>query len=152
MRKRTTLANQVFRGASWACHRTHSPEHDLLTSPFALAPLSPKLVWGRGVGGEGQGAASPTPARAHAHEPPPAHEPTILSNPENNGVCARPAQPERVTNAVEMDRRPGCGKRSPWVEYPIPPYTADFCCVALKLIVEVDGEHHLRETEKGWRH
>ena len=27
-------------------------------------------------------------------------------------------------------------------EYPIPPYTADFCCVALKLIVEVDGEHH----------
>ena len=24
-------------------------------------------------------------------------------------------------------------------EYPIPPYTADFCCVALKLIVEVDG-------------
>ena len=27
-------------------------------------------------------------------------------------------------------------------EYPIPPYTADFCCVALKLIVEVDGESH----------
>ena len=27
-------------------------------------------------------------------------------------------------------------------EYPIPPYTADFCCVQLKLIVEVDGEHH----------
>ena len=27
-------------------------------------------------------------------------------------------------------------------EYPIPPYTADFCCVELKLIVEVDGDHH----------
>jgi very-short-patch-repair endonuclease len=24
----------------------------------------------------------------------------------------------------------------------IAPYTVDFCCVALKLIVEVDGEHH----------
>ena len=32
-------------------------------------------------------------------------------------------------------------------EYPIPPYTADFCCVALKLIVEIDGEHH--QTEEG---
>ena len=26
--------------------------------------------------------------------------------------------------------------------YPIPPYTADFCCTALKLIIEVDGESH----------
>ena len=32
-------------------------------------------------------------------------------------------------------------------ECPIPPYTADFCCVALRLIVEVDGEHH--QTEEG---
>lgn len=35
-------------------------------------------------------------------------------------------------------------------EHPIPPYTADFCCVALKLIVEVDGDGHL--TEQGRRH
>ncbi len=27
-------------------------------------------------------------------------------------------------------------------EYPLPPYTADFCCPALKLIIEVDGESH----------
>ncbi len=27
-------------------------------------------------------------------------------------------------------------------EHAIPPYTADFCCVALQLIVEVDGEDH----------
>jgi len=27
-------------------------------------------------------------------------------------------------------------------EYPIPPYTADFCCVELKLILECDGEEH----------
>jgi len=32
-------------------------------------------------------------------------------------------------------------------EYPIPPYTADFCCVALKLIVEIDGKHH--QTDEG---
>lgn len=27
-------------------------------------------------------------------------------------------------------------------EYPIEPYTVDFCCVAWKFIVEVDGDHH----------
>ena len=32
-------------------------------------------------------------------------------------------------------------------EYPIPPYMVDFCCPALKLVIEVDGEHHL--TGKG---
>ena len=30
-------------------------------------------------------------------------------------------------------------------EYPIPPYTADFCCVELKLILDVDGAEHLSE-------
>ena len=28
-------------------------------------------------------------------------------------------------------------------EYPLPPYTADFCCVELKLILEIDGAEHL---------
>ncbi|HMO13601.1 MAG TPA: endonuclease domain-containing protein [Pirellulaceae bacterium] len=32
-------------------------------------------------------------------------------------------------------------------EYPMPPYTADFCCVELKLIIEIDGEGHF--TEQG---
>jgi len=32
-------------------------------------------------------------------------------------------------------------------EYPMPPYTADFCCVELKLILEVDGADHF--TEEG---
>lgn len=35
-------------------------------------------------------------------------------------------------------------------EHPIPPYTADFCCLELKLIVEVDGRHH--ETDAGQAH
>ncbi len=32
-------------------------------------------------------------------------------------------------------------------EVPIDPYTADFCCVELKLIIEIDGDPHL--TEEG---
>ena len=35
-------------------------------------------------------------------------------------------------------------------EHPIPPYTADFCCLELKLIIEVDGRHH--ETDAGQAH
>jgi very-short-patch-repair endonuclease len=35
-------------------------------------------------------------------------------------------------------------------EYPIPPYTADFCCVELKLILEIDGVEHF--TEDGRQH
>jgi very-short-patch-repair endonuclease len=27
-------------------------------------------------------------------------------------------------------------------EYPIPPYTADFCCASLKLVLEIDGADH----------
>ena len=34
-------------------------------------------------------------------------------------------------------------------EVPIPPYTADFCCVALKLILEVDGVDHLTADGRG---
>ena len=30
-------------------------------------------------------------------------------------------------------------------EYAIPPYTADFCCVELRLILEVNGANHLTE-------
>jgi very-short-patch-repair endonuclease len=33
-------------------------------------------------------------------------------------------------------------------QYPIPPYTADFCCVELKLILEVDGAAHFTDTGK----
>ena len=35
-------------------------------------------------------------------------------------------------------------------EYPIPPYIVDFCCVALKLIIEVDGQDH--QAEEGRQH
>ena len=31
-------------------------------------------------------------------------------------------------------------------EYPLPPYTSDFCCLELKLILEIDGEDHLTEA------
>ncbi|MDQ1091744.1 very-short-patch-repair endonuclease [Xanthomonas sacchari] len=45
-------------------------------------------------------------------------------------------------------------------QYPIPPYAADFCCVAAKLIVEIDGAQHSASGDaartrwlesQGWR-
>lgn len=33
-------------------------------------------------------------------------------------------------------------------EVSIGPYTVDFCCVELKLVIEVDGEHHLKDEGK----
>ncbi|WP_158222502.1 endonuclease domain-containing protein [Rhodopirellula sp. MGV] len=35
-------------------------------------------------------------------------------------------------------------------EYPIDPYCTDFCCVALKLVIEVDGEHHFTEEGRAY--
>jgi very-short-patch-repair endonuclease len=31
-------------------------------------------------------------------------------------------------------------------EYPIPPYTLDFCCVELRLVIEIDGQAHLAQA------
>jgi len=45
-------------------------------------------------------------------------------------------------------------------QHPIPPYIADFCCIAVKLIVEVDGSQHSSQKDsartcfllaRGWR-
>ena len=45
-------------------------------------------------------------------------------------------------------------------QHPIPPYIADFCCVAEKLIVELDGSQHSESVDaartrhlesQGWR-
>ena len=30
-------------------------------------------------------------------------------------------------------------------EHPIPPFTVDFCCVELKLVIEIDGDGHFTE-------
>ena len=58
------------------------------------------------------------------------------------------ARANEFANAVwQIVRNRGCRNQQFRREFPIPPYTADFCCVALKLIVEVDGEHH--QTEEG---
>ena len=50
----------------------------------------------------------------------------------------------------QMLRNRRCRNQKFRREFPIPPYTVDFCCVALKLIVEVDGEHH--QTDEGRQH
>ncbi len=66
-----------------------------------------------------------------------------------NRVRARPTRSgNEFAQAVwQIVRNRRCRDQKFRREYPIPPYTADFCCVALKLIVEVDGEHH--QTEEG---
>ena len=53
----------------------------------------------------------------------------------------------RLANEVsqsvwQMVRNRRCCNQKFRREYPVPPYTADFCCVALKLVIEVDGKHH----------
>ena len=48
----------------------------------------------------------------------------------------------------QMVRNRGCCGEKFRREYPIAPYTVDFCCVALKLILEVDGKHHFTNTGK----
>ena len=50
----------------------------------------------------------------------------------------------------QMLRNRRCRNQKFRREYPIPPYTVDFCCLALKLIIEVDGEHH--QTEEVRQH
>ena len=54
---------------------------------------------------------------------------------------------EFARDAWQIVRDRGCRNQKFRREYPIPPYTADFCCVALNLIVEVDGEQH--QTDEG---
>jgi very-short-patch-repair endonuclease len=54
---------------------------------------------------------------------------------------------EFARDVWQIVRNRGCRNQKFRREYPIPPYTADFCCVALKLIVEVDGEPH--QTDEG---
>ena len=54
---------------------------------------------------------------------------------------------EFAQDVWQMVRNRRCRVRKFRREYPIPPYTVDFCCVALKLIVDVNGKHH--QTEQG---
>ena len=57
---------------------------------------------------------------------------------------------EFAQDVWQMLRNRRCRNQKFRREYPIPPYTVDSCCVALKLIVEVDGEHH--QTDQGSRY
>ncbi|MDV6031975.1 MAG: DUF559 domain-containing protein, partial [Phycisphaera sp. RhM] len=57
---------------------------------------------------------------------------------------------EFAQDVWQMIRNRRCRNQKFRRESPIPPYTADFCCVDLKLIVEVDGGHH--QTNEGRQH
>jgi very-short-patch-repair endonuclease len=33
-------------------------------------------------------------------------------------------------------------------QYPVPPYIVDFCCIAMQLVIEIDGSQHTPHTEQ----
>ncbi len=53
---------------------------------------------------------------------------------------------EFATTVWQWIRNRQCCNQKFRREVPIPPYTVDFCCVELKLIIEIDGEHHISEA------
>ena len=57
---------------------------------------------------------------------------------------------EFACHVWQIVRNRGCLKQKFRREYPIPPYTVDFCCVELKLVLEVDGSEHF--TDEGQQH
>lgn len=57
---------------------------------------------------------------------------------------------EFANDVWQMVRSRRCRGQKFRREYPIPPYTVDFCCPALKLVIEVDGDHH--QSDEGRRH
>ena len=113
---------------------------------FTLAPLSPKLVWGEGLGVRGQ-IGSPN-LRGILNR---RSRSTRRSQRDPDAIAFARDQRGRANEFAQavwqIVRNRQCRGRKFRREYPIPPHTADFCCVALKLIVEVDGAHHL--TEEG---
>ena len=86
---------------------------------------------------------------------------TMSRTPRNQPQSAR--DPERIGFARDQRKQANEFARDVWEmvrasrmrgqkfrrEYPIPPYTVDFVCLALKLIVEVDGKGHF--TDQGRR-
>jgi very-short-patch-repair endonuclease len=57
---------------------------------------------------------------------------------------------EFASNVWQWIRNRQCYNQKFRREFPIPPYTVDFCCIELQLIIEIDGEHHL--TIEGIEH
>ena len=55
---------------------------------------------------------------------------------------------EFAQDVWQMVRNRRCRGQKFRREYPIPPYTADFCYVAIKLVIEIDGEPHTAEAGK----
>ena len=71
-------------------------------------------------------------------------DPDAIAFARDQRVCAN----EFARAVWQTVRNRGCRNQKFRREDPIPPYTADFCCVALKLILEVDGEHHQTDEER----
>jgi very-short-patch-repair endonuclease len=107
-----------------------------------LAPFSPIFY-----GGEGLGMRGLLGMNEKARE---------QRNRKRNAKAIKFAREQRSTanefaNTVwQVLRNRKCRGQKFRREYSIQPYTVDFCCVALKLVIEVDGEHHF--TKEGRKH
>ncbi len=111
---------------------------------FTLSPLSPSKLL---AGGEGSGVRGQIRRNGERET----HDEEVFGQCRTSKRASDAiafARDQRVrANEFARDvwqivRNRGCRNQKFRREYPIPPYTADFCCVALKLIIEVDGEHH----------
>ena len=111
-----------------------------------LAPFSPKLVWGEGLGVRGQSRVFESESRMNSSE---YSKRRSARDPEHIAFARdqRARANEFAQDVWQMVRGRRCRNQKFRRESPIPTYTADFCWVALKLIVEIDGEHH--QTHEG---
>ena len=102
------------------------------------------MEWGEGLGMRGRSAAimnhKGSMNRRSRRDP----EATAFARSQ------RAAANEFAHDVWQMVRNRRCRGQKFRREYSIPPYTVDFCCLALKLIVEVDGQHH--QTDEGRQH
>lgn len=109
-----------------------------IPAPFTLDPLSPKLVWGEGLGERGQSWMSELEGSMNSRARSTRRDPESIAFARDQRACAN----EFAQDVWQMVRSRRCRNQKFRPEYPLPPYTADFCCVALKLIAEIDGEDH----------
>jgi len=78
------------------------------------------------------------------------------------GACHLPYDPKLVVRAKELRKRMSEAEKKLWYGYlrnfkyrvlrqrPIDHFIVDFYCSKLRLVIEVDGETHLTEEDKGY--
>jgi len=94
-----------------------------------------RLDCGRAVGGEGSATVKRQAQKRNS-------EATQFAR--NQRATAN----EFASDAWQMPRNRSCCSEKLRREYVIEPYMVDFCCIELKLVVEIDGERHFADAGK----